>query len=80
VHRITETHTVGQAEDQGNDGRQQAKHDDDHLLDVRPGDRLHAANHGVDRRRQANRQDRQGQVPAENDGQDHGRGRDNDAA
>ena len=71
-HRL-QPHVVRQAEDQRGDRRGHPDHDDDHLLDVGPGDRLHAAEHRVNGRGNADRQDGKRQAPAEHDGEDDGR-------
>ena len=79
VQRIADAHLGRQPEDERDDDREQADDDDRHLLDVGPGHRLDAADHRVDRRRQADREDGQRQVPAEDDRENHG-GRGDDHA
>ena len=56
------------------DGRRHAADDDDHLLDVGPGHRLHAADRRVDDHRHADGEDGHRQRPAEN-GRHHDGGR-----
>jgi hypothetical protein len=80
VQRLAERHVVGKPGDERNHRSQHAKDDDRHLLDVGPRHRLHAAEHRVDRRRHANREDREREIPAEHDREDDRGRRDDDAA
>ena len=79
VQRIADTHIGRQTEDERDDDRDQADDDDHHLLDVGPGHGLHAADHRVDRRGQADGEDAQRQVPAEDDREIGGRSDDHAA-
>ena len=80
VQRLPKRHVVGKPDDERDHRGQHAEDDDGHLLDVGPRHRLHAAEHRVDRRRHADREDGQGEVPPEHDRQDDGGSRDDHAA
>ena len=60
-------------EHQHDDGREHAGDDDEHLLDVGPRDRLHAADARVEDHRHADDEHRDRQLPTENRRHDHGR-------
>jgi hypothetical protein len=69
----SQAHTVRQSENEHDHRGQNAEDHDAHLLDVRPGHGLNAANHCVQDGRHTNRQYGQRQIPAEDDRQDERR-------
>ncbi len=79
VQGIDEADAVGQAGDQHHHRRPQPADDDAHLLDVGPGHRLDAADHGIESRRQGDEQTGVGDTQPENHAQDDRRRGDDDA-
>ena len=65
MQRLPEAHVLQDAVEQDEHRRQHPEHDDEHLLDVGPGDRLYAANRRVDDHRDTDRKHGDGQRPSE---------------
>ena len=80
VQRLAQRHVRWKPDDESGDRRTDGGDDHDHLLHVGPRDCLHAAEHRVDRCRQANRQHGQRQAPTHHDRENHRRRRDDHAA
>ncbi len=78
--RIGEADVVRQPDDQPDERRDKAKHDQIHLFDIGPRDRLHAAEHRINGRRHAHQKTRRGDVHAHDDRQHHCRRRNDGAA
>ena len=71
-HRVAERHRVRQQHDDGHQRNQQPQEDDAHLLHVRPGDGLDAADHGVTDHGRAHQQRGSALRPSQNHRQHDG--------